>query len=404
MTLPATHPAIIRNRVTWLAYLMLAYIAISQSIIGPLMPFLRSELELNYTLGGMLPAALAIGLIFSGLISDWLARRLSRRIVFWGGSIGLLLSVVMLARGRTFESIFIAALGMGFGSSLTQVMIQALLSDQHGERRAIALTEANVAASLSTTLTPIVIGGMPLLGLDWRLIPLLPFLVLTSLGIFFHREAIPEGYVTQTVSGAGPARLPFSFWIYWMVLFLVVAIEMAIAVWATDFLANVVGLSRTNAALAFGSFPAAMLSGRIVGSRLTQRWSSQVLLPAALAVTLLGFPIFWLSRVAMLNILGLFIAGLGIANLYPLTLSIAVGMAAEQSNQASARASLAVGTALLGVPLLLGWLSDQIGIQIAYGIVVLLAILAFTVVINNRFLVLGSQTPSPHRLPEDGKL
>jgi fucose permease len=403
MTLPATHQAIVRNRVTWLAYLMLAYIAISQSILGPLMPFLRSELALNYTLGGLLPAAVAIGLVFSGLVSDWLARRLSRRVVFWGGSIGLLVSVVMLARGRTFESIFFAALGMGFGSSLTQVMIQALLSDQHGEHRAIALTEANVAASLSTTLTPLIIGGMPLLGLDWRLIPLLPFLVLASLGIFFHRATIPDGSGAQNQSAAGTVRLPFTFWIYWMVLFLVVAIEMAIAVWATDFLANIVGLGRTRAALAFGAFPAAMLTGRILGSRLTQRLSSQVLLPAALAVTLIGFPVFWLARAALFNVLGLFIAGLGIANLYPLTLSMAVGMAAEQSNQASARASLAVGSALLGVPLLLGWLSDQIGIQIAYGIVVLLAMLAFVMVINNRFLIRQSQTPSPPRLPEDGK-
>jgi fucose permease len=376
-----------RNRVTWLAYLMLAYIAISQSILGPLMPFLRSELSLNYTLGGLLPAAIAIGLIFSGLTGDWLTRRLGRRFVFWSGSIGLVLGVLMFARGRTFEAIFIAALGMGFASSLTQVIIQALLSDQHGEHRAVALTEANVAASLSTTLTPLIIGGMPLLGLDWRLIPLLPFLILVLLGIFFYREPIPESQTIQTDAASGKARLPFSFWLYWMVLFLVVAVEMAIVVWATDFLANIAGLGRTNAALAFGAFPAAMLIGRFLGSRITQRWPSQVLLPTALAVTMIGFPIFWLARSATFNVLGLFIAGLGIANLYPLTLSIAVGVAADQSNQASARASLAVGTALLGVPLLLGWLSDQIGIQIAYGIVIVLAVLAFVVVINNRLLL-----------------
>lgn len=386
-TLPATHASIQRDHVTWLAYFMLAYIAISQSILGPLMPFLRSELTLSYTQGGLLPSAVATGLIFSGLGSDRLARRLSRRVVFWGGSLGLLLSVILLARGHTFEAIFFAALFMGFNSSLTQVMIQALLSDRHGERRSVAFTEANVAASLSTTLTPLIIGGMPLLGLDWRLIPMLPFLVLACLGIFFHRVVIPDGKMTRVESRSVPARLPFTFWIYWLALFLVVAIEMALAAWATDFLANVLGLGRTNAALAYGAFPAAMLTGRIIGSRLTQRWPSQVLLPTALTITLIGFPIFWLARVAPFNILGLFIAGLGIANLYPLTLSIAVGMAADQSNQASARASLAVGTALLGVPLLLGWLSDQIGIQIAFGIVVLLTMLALGMVINNRLLL-----------------
>ena len=387
MTLANTNQAILRDRVTWLAYLMLAYIAVSQSILGPLMPFLRSELSLNYTLGGLLPAAVASGLIFSGLISDRLARRLSRRVVFWGGGIGLVLGVVMLALGRTFESIFFAALGMGFASSLTQVMIQALLSDQHGERRAIAFSEANVAASLSTTVTPLIIGSLPLLGLDWRLIPILPLSLLILLATFFHRDAIPEGGQVQTESASGKVRLPFFFWLYWLMLFLVVAVEMAIVVWATDFLANVAGLGRANAALAFGAFPAAMLIGRFLGSRLTQHWPSQILLPVSLCITLIGFPVFCLARSATFNILGLFIAGLGIANLYPLTLSIAVGIAAEQSNAASARASLAVGTALLGVPLLMGWLSDRIGIQIAYGIVIVFALLALAIFFNNRILI-----------------
>jgi fucose permease len=67
-----------------------------------------------------------------------------------------------------------------------------------------------------------------------------------------------------------------------------------------------------------------------------------------------------------------------------LTLSMAVGVAADQSNSASARASLAVGTALLGIPLLLGWLSDRIGIQTAYGIVLVLGIVAFVVILFSR--------------------
>ena len=49
-----------RNRLTWLAYAMLAYIGFTQSMLGPLMPFLRSELQLNYTLGGFLPACIIV--------------------------------------------------------------------------------------------------------------------------------------------------------------------------------------------------------------------------------------------------------------------------------------------------------------------------------------------------------
>jgi sugar phosphate permease len=63
-----------------------------------------------------------------------------------------------------------------------------------------------------------------------------------------------------------------------------------------------------------------------------------------------------------------------------------VGLAAGQSNLASARVSLGVGTALLTAPLLLGWLADQLSLQRAYGIVIMLIVVACGVVLNNRWL------------------
>ena len=390
--MPSIQP-FVRDRLTWLAYAMLAYIGFSQSILGPLMPFLRTELQLNYTLGGLLPATLATGLIVSGLISDGLARRWSRRAVFWLGALGLAGGVILLTLSYRFESALIAVLAMGTCSSLTQVMIQAILSDRHAGQRAIALTEANVAASLSATVTPLVIGSLQSTGLGWRMIPILIVFFLTVLAWTFFRQAIPDRPAAQTVAAEEGGRLPVAFWLYWIVLFFVVAVEMSVVVWATDFLDSVAGLSRTDAVLGYSAFPAAMLLGRIAGSRLTRRSSSLRLLLLALGITLAGFPLFWLVRLPALNLLGLFITGLGIANLYPLTLSLAIGLAPDRSNQASARISMGVGTALLTAPLLLGWLADRLSLQVAYGMVIVLTIAAFAIVMKNRGLS-GPQIPS----------
>ena len=390
--MPSTQP-FVRDRLTWLAYGMLAYIGFSQSILGPLMPFLRTELQLNYTLGGLLPATLATGLIISGLISDGLARRWSRRAVFWFGSLGLATGVILLTLSYRFESALIAVLAMGTFSSLTQVMIQAILSDRHAEGRSIALTEANVAASLSTTVTPLVIGSLQGTGLGWRTVPVLVVIFLALLGLTFYRQAIPDHPVEQTQSTESGGRLPVAFWLYWIVLFFVVAVEMSVVVWATEYLDSVAGLSRTDAVLGYSAFPAAMLVGRIAGSRLTRRSSSLTLLLIALGVTLVGFPLFWLTRLPALNILGLFITGLGIANMYPLTISIAIGLARDQSNLASARISMGVGSALLTAPLLLGWLADILSLQIAYGMVVLLMLAAIAIVAGSRSRS-QSQVPS----------
>ena len=387
MSNTTSHP-FIRTRITWLAYSMLAYIGFSQAILGPLMPFLRSELGLNYTQGGFFSAAIACGLIFTGLLAGGLARRFRRQILFWSGGTLLALGVTALSTSHTFELALIATLSMGIGGSLAQVMIQAILSDQHGEQRAIALTEANVAASLSGTLTPLVLSGLGRIGVDWRAIAIITILALALLVFSFRSVSIPNTVQAAAVISKKEGGLPIAFWLYWVVLFFMVATEMSLAVWSTDFLISVVKLSRTDAVLAFGVFPAAMLTGRFAGSRLTRSWSALPLLFAALGLTLIGLPLFWLARVPSLNILGLFITGLGIANQYPLTMSIAVGIAGEKTNQASARVTLAVGIALLTAPLTLGRLADGLGLQKAFGLVIVLMVTAIIVIIvNNRFLM-----------------
>jgi hypothetical protein len=42
-----TNAPFVRDRFTWLAYLMLAYFSYLQAAPGPLMPFLRDELHLS---------------------------------------------------------------------------------------------------------------------------------------------------------------------------------------------------------------------------------------------------------------------------------------------------------------------------------------------------------------------
>ena len=80
------------------------------------------------------------------------------------------------------------------------------------------------------------------------------------------------------------------------------------------------------------------------------------------------------GRMAVLGLMGLFVAGLGVAGLYPLLLALALAAAGNQTVQASARATLASGTAILILPLTLGRLADAVGIQQAYGIVIVLLV------------------------------
>jgi fucose permease len=95
-----------------------------------------------------------------------------------------------------------------------------------------------------------------------------------------------------------------------------------------------------------------------------------------LCVALAGFPLFWLSAMPALSLLGLFVVGLGVGSVYPLAISVGVAAAPGRTDTATARLGLAGGGAILTAPFVLGAFADRVGIETAYSIVVPLLLAA----------------------------
>jgi MFS family permease len=380
--IPATR-TFIRDRFTWLGYLMLGYYAYLQSALGPLMPFLRDELRLNYTVTGLHLSAFAVGMTLAGLTGDRAAARVGRNVVFWGGGAGMGIGALLLCVGQTAAVTIPAAFIMGLIGSYLLVMIQAALADHHGERRAFALTEANVIAVFCAALAPIFVGQSEQLGIGWRaalLIVAALWLVAFAIGRSIPIGETPAENTSQKVA-ASSGTLPRLFWVYWGVGFLGVAVEWSLIFWGADFLEKIVGLERATASTLMSVFLGAMFVGRFIGSRLTRGMDTRPLLRLAAGLVVVGFPIFWLAEAPALNLIGLFICGLGVANLYPFTLSVVMGIAPGMENVTGSRISFASGLAILVVPQVLGSAADQIGIFSAFGITGVFSAAAFGLIL-----------------------
>jgi MFS family permease len=365
-----------RDRRTWAAYLLLGLFAYLETLIGPAMPFLRAELRLSYTLASLHFSAFAAGAVAAGLTGERWARRLGRVRALWGGLAGMVAGALLIAISPSAIGTIFGALIMGLLGTLSLMANQAVLSDMHGEQRTIALAESNVAATASAMLAPLLIGGLAGAGLGWQTGIALTAPWAVVLWWTFRGVPFPETAPAAHRQASGE-RLPPTFWLLCLVLFLVGAVEWCVAYWGAEFLVAVVGLAAATAATAMALFFAAMAAGRLIGSRLVRHFPGTTVLLAAIVVALGGFLLFWLAPSPLLSLPGLFIVGLGIANLYPLTVAAATGAAPHLIDQATARLAVATGTALLIAPLVVGAIADAAGMRWGFGVVVPLLLAAF---------------------------
>ena len=117
-------------------------------------------------------------------------------------------ATVALTLGRVPVATIGALLIMGIGGALLLITIQAALSDHHGERRAIALTEANVAAAVAYV---VLIGALSLAavtGAGWRAALLASLALPALLWLRNRRLAIDAPPPDAGRARRAPARVP----------------------------------------------------------------------------------------------------------------------------------------------------------------------------------------------------
>jgi fucose permease len=357
-----------RDRFTWLAYLLLAFYGYFLNILGPITPFLKDELELSYTVSSLHFTAFASGILLVGLGGHLLIQHFGRRHSLWIGAFGMSLGALVLSLGRLPVITIGASFLMGLIGSLILVIVPAALFYRHAEMRTVSLTEANIIASLAATVAPLMVGLSARWIGSWR--PALGLIAITPILLYlgFERGMSSKEPDTQKDLSQTKQPLPFLFWVYWVAIVMAVSAEFCMIFWSADYLENVFGMLRANAAQAVSLFLAAMILGRMAGSRLVRRLSAPRVITVSILVAGLGFLLFWKGGNVILGLSGLFITGLGIATLYPLILALGIGTT-RYTVQASARSTLASGTAILTLPFVLGRLADAVGIRLAYGVV-----------------------------------
>src|SRR5829696_9230648 len=331
-----------RDRLTWVAYVVLAWFAYLQAAPGLVIVHLREELDLSYSTGGLHVAAFAAGSTVAGGISARLERALGRRTLFWSAAALMGAGAIGLTAGRIAAMTVGSVLVMGVGGGLLLATGQAALADHHGELRTVALAEENVAASIAYVVLIGVLSLTAALHAGWRL-ALLASLVVPVLAWWTNRRLALDA---PPPSRAAQGGLPGVFWIAAGMLFCATAAEWCITAWGATFAEDAAGVSTDTAV--------ALMGGYFGG---------------ALAVAAAGFVILWPSSGPAQALIGLSLLGIGLGNLFPMGMSVTVALAPRQSALASGRAVAMTSFAVLLAPLTVGTLADATSLKLALAVV-----------------------------------
>lgn len=382
-------PQVKRDRVTFLAYAQLGGWGFFLYGFSPLIPLLRDEQGTSAAVAGLHGTAMAVGGVLGGLLFTPLVRRLGRGRTTWLGLGGLAAAVTLLCLLRPFGATLTVALLGALGGTLVASGVAAVITERHGKVASAAISEAYAVSIAVGLLAPLATGFTARQWDNWRigLVLILLLIGLVAVVAAVTGARLPDSDASARAQGASRRRLPRPYWLAWLLLVVVGAIEACVAFWSASVLRTHAGVSAATATTLISAMVFGKLIGRVAGSAIAARVSTVSLVLSAFALSATGFVVFWTSTVGWLAGAGLLVIGLGNAMHFPLVLSLAMSAAPGAADRAAAVANYANSLAFAVAPVALGGLADLFGPHRAFLLLpALLAAAALLAVSTGRML------------------
>jgi len=351
----------------WLVYIMLSCFAYVLNVAGPAVTYLRDEITLSFTQGAMHTSALALGMVIMGLFGHFLLRKLPAWKALGLGGIGLGVGGLIFVLGNrpifTLAGLFL----MGAVGSLIVSTNPAILADEMGSQSKVGVSEANTMSSIFSTMAPIAVGYFASKVITWRpaVYIVTSFAFLLGLLILFSPQFSWSGKQTEDDAAKNSITLLGTYWLFWAALVTSISIEFCLIYWSSDYLQAHLAMPKGSATQWVSLFLVGMVVGRYLGSLLLQKHDRFLILFVSVAIGASGFAIFWFGEINVAALVGLFLAGMGVANLYASLVTLSFEVAGSARAAAGSATTLASGVAILLLPFALGSLADLLGIRTA---------------------------------------
>ncbi len=309
---------------TYAAYASFVPIGIATVLLGPLLPIVSAEWNLNYAQAGALFTVQYVASTCAVAVSGALAARRGYLFPIKAGLIFLAIGLSLLFVGSKTLGIFcIGAYGIGLGIAVPAANL--LVANANPNRRGAALNLLNFFWSTGSVACPFIVATAARLH---HVALFLNIVAALSLAIAVAIALLPSAsFETATAKESGPTlsliRLHLgAFLVLGCLFFVYVGSENAFGGWVASFSKSLGSMTASFAVMTPSFFYASLMLGRWIAPLLLRRISEVRIAQAGLLVALLGSSSLIVSHGVLGVVLSACAAGFGLSSVYPITISL----------------------------------------------------------------------------------
>ena len=352
------------------------------SVIGSVMPMMREEYGLDYSISGIMMSALSVGYLVAGATVDIIGRRFGKKKTYIVFHIFLLIGLtLMMLVSNAGMLLFAAAIaGLSRGCIDTNGNRAVSLAAQ-GDDAPINFLQA--CYSMGTCIAPLITMAC---GASWR-VALIIIIVMGAVSLImsfhlsFDEEDTEKKFNTTEMQELKKVkkRPDYSFFksrLFWQsALFLMcdISLQDSLIGWIVTFFRDSGTVNESTAQLLATVLYAVILVGRIVISGLASKFKPKYMLMVMAPGVLIWFSVMVLSNIAIFMVVGLIGLGFFMSGIYGAALACA-GSIIDKYPMSMGMFITLPGIGAVVFPGLVGIVSNSLGVR--SGIKVLYIIIA----------------------------
>jgi FHS family glucose/mannose:H+ symporter-like MFS transporter len=296
-------------------------------LLGPLLPMLSARWSLNYAQAGTLFTAQFLGATIGTGLSGAIVSRWGYRCAITAGLFAMVMGVSSLPFSSRFPGLIcIFSYGIGLGLSIPAGNL--LVAAMNADRRSAALSLLNFSWSVGAVACPFIVAVAARVDqIRLFLVALAGFLLLVLLAIASLRSFVEPAVepILERKNEHPNALLAHGSWRSLFILaalfFLYVGAENAFGGWIASYAQGLGSSSPTLSVMTPSFFYAALMVGRWSTPLLLKKTSEITVARAGLLLAFMGMAGLIFSRALPSGLSSVSVAGLGLAAVYPITIS-----------------------------------------------------------------------------------